>query len=150
MPKRNNVHTEYKVSQILRNDGVNFVDVDNTKTPIHTCLSKLKKQFSKNKSWAKRVINTHNSAFFNSATLISQNKNEGCRRHKHPDCDEFWVILSGKMKVEVGENKQVKIVSPGDIVYFKKGTAHKITTISNEPGIRLSVSVEAMQHIYYK
>lgn len=149
--KRNkrSVHTEYKVKDILSNDGVKIVDVDNITTPIITSLKRLKGEFPAGKSWAKRVINTFNSAFFNSATLISQNKGEGCRRHKHPDCDEFWVILSGRIKIEIGaENKKVKTVSAGDIVYFKKGTFHKLTVISEEPGIRLSVSVEAMQNIY--
>jgi len=144
----NLAEVEHKVSAILGNDGVDIIDVDNTKTPVLTSLAKLKTEFPEGKSWAKRVINTFNSAFFNSATLISQNKGQGCRRHKHLDCDEFWVILSGKMMVQSGEDRKEFVVSPGDIVYFKKGTFHKITVLSDEPGVRLSVSVEEMENIY--
>lgn len=145
-----NLHKEFKVNEILKNDGVNIIEVNKVTTPILTRLEKLKVKFPRGKSWAKRVINTFNSAFFNSATLISQNKTEGCRRHKHPDCDEFWVILSGTMKIETGENKEESEVSAGDIVYLKKGTLHKLTVISDEPGIRLSVSVELMENIYHE
>lgn len=140
-------HDEYDVYNILTKDGVDIVDVDNVETPVLTSLSKLREEFPAGKSWAKRVINTFNSSFFNSATLILQNKDEGCRHHVHPDCDEFWVILSGKMKIKVGDSKEY-IVSHGDIIYLKKGIVHRLIVVSDEPGVRLSVSVEKMQNIY--
>jgi mannose-6-phosphate isomerase-like protein (cupin superfamily) len=144
-------HIEFKVNEILAKDGVDIVNVDNTRMHILTSLDKLKRRFPNGKSWAHRVINTANSAFFNSATLISQNKGQGCRRHKHPDCDEFWVILSGRMRVEAGEGAGTERieVSAGDIVYLKKGTGHRLTVISDNPGVRLSVSVEAMRNTYF-
>lgn len=141
---------EQIVRKILKNDGIEIIKVDNIKPQIHTSLNELKGKYPKGKSWAQRVINTFNSAFFNSATLISQNKGEGCRRHRHPDCDEFWVILGGKIKIEVGEEHKPIIAVQGDIVYLKKNTAHKLLVLSDEPGIRLSVSVEQMQNIYYE
>lgn len=140
--------THCDVKKILSGDGIDIVDVDNVDNRLLTRLTKLREEFPAGKSWAKRVINTFNSAFFNSVTLISQNKGEGCRKHKHPDCDEFWVILSGKMEIKIGKDNKTETVFPGDIVYLKKGLPHKLTVLSDEPGIRLSASVEKMRHIY--
>ncbi len=148
--RKNTSSIESDVNKILKGDGIDIVEVDNIKMQTVTRLSELKARFPVGKTWAKRVVNTFNSAFFNSATLICQNKGEGCRRHKHPDCDEFWIIMSGKIKFEIGENKEPNIVSQGDIVYLPKGTAHKVIVVSDEPSIRFSISVEAMRNIYYE
>ncbi len=146
--KKQEEYQEEEVCEILTNDGVDMMDMYDVQTPVITRLEELKKSFPKGKSWAKRVINTFNSAYFNSATIISQNKDQGCRRHRHPDCDEVWIILGGQYKVQVGDDCEGKIVSAGDIVYTKRNTSHKITAVSDEPAIRLSVSVERMNNIY--
>ena len=141
-------HIEKNVPEILKGDGIQHIDVLETETPILTKLSDVISLYPKNKSWAKRIVNTHNSAFFNSATLICQNKGGGCRRHNHPDCDEFWVVIKGTFEWIVGKNRDIYTASPGDIVYCKKGIFHQITVISDGPGIRLSISVEEMMNIY--
>ena len=139
---------EKNVPEILKKDGIKHIDVVDTKTPVLTKLSDVISSFPKNDSWAKRIVNTHNSAFFNSATLIYQNKNGGCRRHNHPDCDEFWVVISGTFQWVVGENRDVYNAVPGDIIYCRRGVFHEITVTSDSPGIRLSISVEEMLNIY--
>jgi quercetin dioxygenase-like cupin family protein len=55
------------------------------------------------------------------------------------------------MRVEAGEGAGTERieVSAGDIVYLKKGTGHRLTVISDNPGVRLSVSVEAMRNTYF-
>lgn len=141
------METQRVVKDILAKDGVEYVDVDNCKMQPITRLKELKEKFA-GKTWAKRVINTHNSSFFNSATLVCQKKGTGFRRHYHPDCDEFWVILGGKMEFEIEGVPDPIIAETGDIVYAKKGVHHKATVVSDEPGIRFSISVELMENIY--
>lgn len=136
------------VRDILTRDGVDIIDVDNVKMQVVTSLSQLRKLYPPGKSWAKRVVNTPNSAFFNSMTFIQQNKGEGCRFHRHPDCDEVWVILAGRLQIEVGEEREKREVGVGDIIYLKKNTPHCIRVISDEPGVRFSISVEETAHTY--
>ena len=129
-------------------DGVEYIDVDHCKMVPHTSMEEQTRRFPKGSSWAKRVINTNNSAFFNSATLVCQTKGRGFRRHYHPDCDEFWVVLAGRMQFEIEGVGESIIAQTGDIVYAKKGLKHKMTVLSDEPAIRLSVSVELMDTVY--
>lgn len=140
--------TEQVVREILKKDGVEFVDVDNCQMQPITRLKELKEKFQKGASWAKRVINTSNSSFFNSATLVCQKRGTGFRKHYHPHCDEFWVILGGKIQFEIEGVPEPIIAEAGDIVYARKGVHHKATVLSEESGVRLSVSVELMDTVY--
>ena len=145
---KNDLGSEHVVRTILTRDGVDIVEVDNTKMQMVASLSKLQQHYPAGKSWAKRVVNTFNSGFFNSMTLIQQNKGEGCRLHRHPDCDEVWVILAGRLQIKVGEERETREVGIGDIIFTKKNTPHSIHVISDEPGVRLSISVDEMTHRY--
>ena len=140
--------TEFDVEEILAKDGIEYVDLgDGTSTEI-TKLDDLIRENTKYQSWAKRVIDTSGSGYFQIATVVCQSKKgEGCRRHYHPDCDEWWVVLKGMIQFEIGEDREKVLLSPGDIIFCKKGTFHKITVISDEPCIRLSIGVDNMETI---
>jgi len=134
-------HAEVSVPDILAKDGViknDLFDVNNEKVS----LEKIVKNFGKNKSWSKRLINTEN----NSATLICQRPGEGNRFHYHPDWNEWWYIVDGQWQWNIEKRK--RIVSKGDVVFIPKGKIHKITAVGSKPAIRLAVSREDVAHVY--
>jgi len=139
---------EYDVNEILSKDGLEHIDLGDGKSKNVTKLKDLIKENSKYKSWAKRVIDTTNSGYFQIATFVQSEKGSGCRRHYHPDTDEWWVIIQGEIEFEVGDSKEKVFVEPGDVVFCKKGIPHKITVVSEEPGIRLSVAVDNQETIH--
>jgi len=51
-------------------------------------------------------------------------------RHYH-DCDEIWIVLSGKARVHSGG--QDYIVGTGDIVWTKMGEEHELLEIIEYP-----------------
>jgi mannose-6-phosphate isomerase-like protein (cupin superfamily) len=48
-------------------------------------------------------------------------------RHYH-DCDEYWLVFSGRARVLVGDRTYV--VGPGDIVCTPTGTEHDVLAVS--------------------
>ena len=142
----NEIKIESDVNEILENDGIEMQDHGNGESIEITSLDQLIQENSKYNSWAKRIIDTSSSGFFQIATMISQTKENGCRKHMHPDCDEVWVIMRGSFRCLVGNN--VYEVSQGDVVFTKKGTPHQITVTSDEPGIRFSIAVDNQKNYY--
>lgn len=99
-----------------------------------------------NDSWAERIINTSS----NCATLICQKRNEGNRLHYHPNFDEWWYIIEGRieiLKYSKNEDPHRYILNDGDIILFKRGTRHQVHILS-ERAIRLSVNREDIPHVY--
>ena len=47
----------------------------------------------------------------------------------------------------VDTNGKKHIVEPGDVEYCKKGVSHKITTVSDDPAVRLSIAVDNQETI---
>jgi len=134
-------HSEVDVPSILKKDGV----VNND---LHSCnqmvvnLNSIRKEFSSDSSWSKRVVNTEN----NSATLIHQLPGQGNRCHYHPDWNEWWYIVDGQWEWDI-EGEKV-LIEKDDIVFIPKGKVHKITATGNKPAIRLAVSREDVEHVY--
>ena len=82
----------------------------------------------------------------NSATLICQSPGEGNRKHYHPNWDEWWFILKGKWKFEVGRKKM--IIKKGDFIFIKRKRNIKITATGTTKAIELAVSRYDVKHIY--
>ena len=140
---------EYDVNEILAKDGLEHVDLGDGKSKMITKLKELISDNSKYKSWAKRVIDTSNSGYFQIATFVCQSeKGSGCRKHYHPDTDEWWVVIQGEIEFEIGDNENFFTGEPGDVIFCKKGIPHKISVISNEPCIRLSIAVDNQETIH--
>ena len=140
---------EYDVNEILAKDGLEHVDLGDGSSVKFTKLKDLIRKNSEYKSWAKRIIDTTNSGYFQIATFVCQSeKGSGCRKHYHPDTDEWWVIIQGKIEFEIGEPKTVISGEPGDIIFCKKGVNHKISVMSDEPCIRLSIGVDNQETIH--
>ena len=137
-----------QVAKLLAKDGIKNLDVKLIKNKTLTKLEDVIKSFPKGESFAKRIVNASDSASINSGSLICQNYKEGVRRHYHPEADEFWVMIKGLHKFEIGDDNEEFIAEPGDIVYCPKNIFHKVTIISKEPGIRFAISLEEKKAIY--
>lgn len=95
------------------------------------------------KARAMRVMEMPSS----SATLITQMPGEGNRRHYHPDCDEWWLILEGEYRYEIdGQYWQAR---KGDIIGVRRGLWHQITAVGHGPATRLAVSRDGVRHVYH-
>jgi mannose-6-phosphate isomerase-like protein (cupin superfamily) len=57
--------------------------------------------------------------------------------HYHSTCDEYLFVVSGRGTIFLGKSAPFE-VSPGQLVFFKKGTVHGLTVIE-EPFAFLSV-----------
>jgi quercetin dioxygenase-like cupin family protein len=139
---------EYDVNEILKKEGFDHIDLGNGESCEFTKLDQLLKANANYKSWAKRVIDTSNSGFFQIATFVCQTGNgEGSRKHYHPDTDEWWVVIKGIIEFSIGEDDKKFIGEPGDVIFCKKGLTHKITVLSDDPCIRLAVCVDNQETI---
>ena len=140
---------EYDVNEILTKEGFEHIDLGSGESQEFTELNNLMKENSKYKSWAKRVIDTSNSGYFQIATYVCQSdKGTGCRKHYHPDTDEWWVVIKGQIEFEIGDDGKKYIGNPGDVIFCKKGIPHKISVMSDEPCIRLSIAVDNQETIH--
>jgi mannose-6-phosphate isomerase-like protein (cupin superfamily) len=131
------------VNEVLRNDGVSYVDITNYQNLNNIIIEDLKIKFGNDKSWAVRL--TYNEVF--GGVVIQQLPGEGNRLHKHPKVAECWVILKGKWKWFI-EGKGEMEVHEGSIVNVPKNTYHQIRCIGNEPGIRFAVTAPDVEHVY--
>ena len=140
---------EYDVNEILVKDGLEHVDLGDGSSIMVTKLKELIRDNSKYESWAKRVIDTSNSGYFQIATFVCQSKKgSGCRKHYHPDTDEWWVVIQGEIEFEIGNHEDIIKGEPGDVIFCKKGVHHKISVMSDEPCIRLSIAVDNQETIH--
>ena len=140
---------EYDVNEILTKEGFERIDLGSGESQEFTELNNLMKENSKYKSWAKRVIDTSNSGYFQIATYVCQSdKGAGCRKHYHPDTDEWWIVIKGQIEFQIGDNGKKYIGNPGDVIFCKKGITHKISVISDEPCSRLSIAVDNQETIH--
>jgi len=137
-----------QVAKLLSTDGIKNIDVNLLKNQTLTKLKDVMNSFPKGESFAKRIVNASDSAPINSGSLICQNKGEGVRKHYHPEADEFWVMIKGLHKFEIGKDNKEFIAEPGDIVYSPKNEFHKVTIISEEQGVRFAISLEEKKAIY--
>lgn len=130
------------VSNVLKNDGVSFVDLKSFENITTVNLEHIRKQLGM-KSWAVRIA--YNDVF--GGVLIQQQSGEGNRKHFHPDADENWVILDGEWEWWI-EGLGTQKISVHDIIIVPKGTPHKITCIGDKPGVRYAITRPDVNHVY--
>ncbi len=131
------------VTEVLKDDGVNAVDIINFQNLSSININQLTSKFGKDKSWAVRCTFNHRFG----GVAIQQLPGEGNRMHQHPDAAECWVILKGKWKWFI-EGQGDMEVSEGSIINVPEKTFHQIKCIGNEPGIRFAVTKPDVEHIY--
>ena len=68
--------------------------------------------------------------------------------HWHPDFEEWWAVLKGRLTWEVGQGRPLMQVEEGDLVFVPKGMRHFITSVGDETTLRLAVTIPAPTHIF--
>ena len=134
---------EDDVSRVLKDDGVESIDINSFQNLNQIKIDELYTKFGKYKSWAARLC--YNKDF--GGVIINQLPGEGNRLHKHPNANECWVILSGKWKWYI-EGKSEMIAEKGSIINVEKNTYHQITCVGDEPGMRYAITVPDVLHVY--
>lgn len=51
--------------------------------------------------------------------------------HRHPNCDEVLVVVSGRCEKRIGES--VSELGPGDAVRIPRGVEHRASALGDEP-----------------
>ena len=68
------------------------------------------------------------------------NKSYRCSMHYHKNKDETFYILSGKVLLEIGVQKNIML--PGDSILIKPGQKHRFTGLENSEIIEFSTHHE--------
>ena len=50
--------------------------------------------------------------------------------HFHATCDEYLLVIAGRGTIFIGDSAPIE-VTPGRLVFFKKGTVHGLTVIEH-------------------
>lgn len=66
-------------------------------------------------------------------------------RHRHPNCNETIVLLSGNVTCIVDD--QEYLIKAGDVVFVPKGSAHAIRNETNQAAVAM-VSYSAGARVY--
>jgi quercetin dioxygenase-like cupin family protein len=130
--------------EVLKSDGLISADWDTVLKyqNISTInLEELRKDLGMG-SWAVRVA--YNELF--GGVVIQQLKNEGNRRHYHPDADENWVILDGEWEWWI-DGQGYQKVNTGDIIIVPNNVWHQIKCIS-DVGARYAITRPDVDHVY--
>lgn len=91
--------------------------------------------FEVSRPWGKFIQFTHNSP--STVKIITVNPGEAFSLQYHNNREEFWYIISGSGKVEIGD--EVFDIQTGQKIVIPKGTKHRVTG-GTEPVIFLEVS----------
>jgi mannose-6-phosphate isomerase-like protein (cupin superfamily) len=59
--------------------------------------------------------------------------------HYHANCDEYLFVLSGQGTFWMGDAATEVMFSPGDLLFFQRGTVHALPSLLEEPVIFLSI-----------
>lgn len=65
--------------------------------------------------------------------------NEADRGHYHPECAEFWLIMTGQIRYKV-EHQPLIIAQEGDVVYVPKFTFHAPRWYGEKAACRLAMN----------
>ena len=133
---------ENNINKILKDDGVQQLDIDGFVNLNNVSLDTLKEKFGQ-AGWAARVA--HNKRF--QSVLICQSPGEGNRKHYHPDADENWVVMEGEWEWWI-DGQGTQKVKENDIVVVPKGIRHQIKCIGNSVGVRYAITKPDVEHIY--
>jgi quercetin dioxygenase-like cupin family protein len=74
----------------------------------------------------------------NWAVLCSDPPGRRTETHAHADFNEWWVVVSGELRWEIGSHPPVE-ARAGDVVFCPAGTGHSVETIGDGPTLRVAV-----------
>jgi len=65
--------------------------------------------------------------------------------HSHPDSDEYYVILDGKVLFEHGEEKVNVEIETGGVICFGRGELHRIAQITTPTKVMIIKSTNSVR-----
>ena len=84
----------------------------------------------------------------NRAGFIHYGPGMSSNPHWHPGLDEWWTVLKGELRWQIGAGRPPLDARQGDVVFVPEGLKHGITSIGDETTVRLAVTPTDMPHIY--
>ncbi len=120
-----------------------FPAQDGPPNMLHTTLDRMLEKFGE-PPWATSILLDDR----NSANLICHAEGMTNNAHWHPDFNEWWTILRGKLTWEVGEGRPLIEANEGDIVFVPEGMRHHISSVGEGISFRLAVTTPDQPHIY--
>ncbi len=84
----------------------------------------------------------------NKAGFIHYGPGMASNPHWHPGLDEWWTVLKGELRWQIGTNRPPIEARQGDVIFVPEGLKHGITSIGEDTTVRLAVTPPDMPHIY--
>jgi mannose-6-phosphate isomerase-like protein (cupin superfamily) len=94
--------------------------------------------------WSVRLIQDER----NLVTLIANPPGTGNRPHWHKDFDEWWVIMSGRLRWELTGGIVIE-AGKDELVCVPRGTVHHIQNVGGELSLRLAIAMPPAVHYYH-
>ena len=122
--------------------GVNL-DPDGPPNMLHTTVESMLSRFGP-PMWTEPVVldDRNRAGFIHYGPGMSSNP------HWHPGLDEWWTVLKGELRWQIGVGRPPIEARQGDIVFVPEGLKHGITNIGDETTVRLAVTPTDMPHVY--
>lgn len=139
-----------KESEPPKLPGIDFIPVrfgrrpavyDNGNAPFRTWDELAENNEKRGAPMTQRVVNDDrgvaNFIYGYESKLPKLNPND--RGHYHPECSEYWLIMSGQIRYPI-EGQGVIIADVGDVVYVPKFTFHAPRFYGPGPSTRLAMN----------
>ena len=101
-------------------------------------LSEITKFYGDNAVYDNNTIGTN---LYNDGTIAIQRAYMGkgtvLPKHHHPDSQEFLILVSGELKVDMGDF--IKIINSSELAYIDAGVPHIVTAIQDSRIIGITV-----------
>lgn len=62
--------------------------------------------------------------------MVTYRESEGPPPHFHPNEEQFILVMSGKLKMILGDEEQ--IIEPGDLIHVPRDTNHGVSAVGGE------------------
>ena len=102
---------------------------------IHTKLKSLVERNGTSSNWMEVAVND----IRNYATYTHELVGTVSETTSHSDEHRWWVVLQGQVEWSV-EGEGVSSAGPGDVVFIEKGKSYSISTVGDEPSIRVTIA----------
>ena len=109
---------------------------------IHTKFSDLLHRNGTDVNWKEVVVLDER----NRALVTHELPGKNNRRMWHPGMHKWWVVLSGSLQWDIGDEVVNAVL--GDVVFVPSETPHEIRTTGDEPSVRLTITAPDIVHHY--
>ena len=102
---------------------------------IHTKLKDFRSRNGTTSSWVEEAVSDNR----NYATYSHELAATSSDPMFHTDENRWWVVLQGKIEWSIDGEDSV-VAEAGDVVFVEQGKNYSISTISNDPSIRITIA----------